>query len=277
MFRTPRTHFPGGHIFPGGHDGKSLACAGSALAGTVLVAATALITVAGPAAATAAPASRPAVFSYVGEAYQASSRGASAVLPVANPHLASRANHSLAEIAVESPGGGSIAEVGWVHSHGIAGGPRLFVSYWTRGATHVDSGFRSTSAKYKPFMTLRAGTSARFGLRYRHGSWNVYFRGSRIGYFPERDWSGGFRKASIEQAFGEVESYGYSRTEMIDGRADRAISGFRLAGARTPAGHFYSSERHGYHLGAHGATWFRLGGRGRLAARAGTSPAGLLS
>jgi hypothetical protein len=122
MFRTPRTHFPGGHIFPGGHGGKSLACAGSALAGTVLVAATALITVAGPAAATAAPASRPAVFSYVGEAYQASSRGASAVLPVANPHLASRANHSLAEIAVESPGGGSIAEVGWVHSHGIAGG-----------------------------------------------------------------------------------------------------------------------------------------------------------
>jgi hypothetical protein len=272
MFRSPRPRFPGRS-----HVSRSLARTGAALAGAAVVAAAALIAAAGPAAATAAPASRPAVFSYVGEAYQASSRGASAVLPVASPHLASRADHSLAEIAVQSPGGRSIAEVGWVRSRGIAGGPRLFVSYWAGGADHVDSRFRSTSARYKPFMTLRAGTSARFGLICRHGSWNVYFRGRRIGYFPERDWAGGFRKAGIEQAFGEVESYGYSRTEMIDGRPDRAISGFRLAGARTPAGHFYSSERHGYHLGAHGATWFRLGGPGRLAARAGMSPAGLLS
>lgn len=252
MFRAHRARFSGGR-------GKPLAYAGTALVGTALLTAGT-----GPATAAAASATPPPVFSYVGEAYRGSSLGASATLPIADPHLASRANHSLAEIAVESSDSdaGDIAEVGWVHSQGIAGGSHLFVSYWVDGRDRVDSGFRSTSRQYKPFMRLRPGTSARFGLVYLRGGWSVYLRGSRIGYFPEQDWAGGFRRASIEQAFGEVESYGYSRTAMIDGRDNREISGFRLVGARTPAGYFYSSASHGYYLGAHGATWFRLGGPG---------------
>ncbi|HEY1642356.1 MAG TPA: hypothetical protein VGG35_16815 [Streptosporangiaceae bacterium] len=87
-----------------------------------------------------------------------------------------------------------------------------------------------------------------------------------MGYFPGRLWPGRFRHASIAQAFGAVESNGRSRTQMSNGRTDRVISGFRLAGARTPAGYFYQTPQCGYYLGRHGATWFRLGGPGRLCA-----------
>jgi len=218
---------------------------------------------ASPAGAGSAPAGARPVFSYVGEAYRASSRGARAVLPVARPHLSRRADHSLAEIAVQSAGSNDIVEAGWVRSRGIAGGPRLFVSYWAGGRDRVDSGFRSTSRAWRPLQVLRAGTRLRLGLRRRNGNWNVYVGGARIGYFPGRRWRDRFRRASIAQAFGEVESFGRSRTQMINGRTDRMISGFRLAGARTPAGYFYATPSRGYFLGRHGRTWFQLGGPGR--------------
>jgi hypothetical protein len=235
----------------------SLLSAGAGIAGIAGLAVTA-----GPAAA-ATTASAPPVFSYVGEAYHRSSPAVSAVLPVARPRLAPQADHSLAELSVESADHRDIVEVGWVRSRGIAGGPRLFVSYWAAGRDHVDAGFRPASAAYRPFQELRPGTSVRLGLSYAAGGWNISVQGHRIGSFPGRLWGGGFRKASAEQAFGEVESYGRSRTDMIDGRTDRAITGFRLNGAATPAGSFYSSAADGYYLGAHGATWFRLGGPGR--------------
>jgi hypothetical protein len=244
MFRTVLTSFSGR---------LTVMAAGAGLAGLAGAA-----MAASPAAASAAP-----VFSYVGEAYQGSARGASAVLPVASPRLARRADHSLAELAVQSADRRDIVEVGWVRSRGIAGGSHLFVSYWAGGRDHVDAGFRSTSSAYQPFQALTPGTSVRFGLSYAGGGWNVSVQGHRIGFFPAALWGGRFRSARIEQAFGEVESYGLSRTDMIDGRTDRAISGFRLTGARTPAGRFYSSAADGYYLGAHGATWFRLGGHGR--------------
>jgi hypothetical protein len=248
MIRTVLTSFSGR---------LSLLAVGAGLAAVTLGA--------GPAsaAATAATSAAPPVFSYVGEAYHRSAPGASAVLPVARPRLAPQADHSLAELSVESADHRDIVEVGWVRSRGIAGGPRLFVSYWAAGRDHVDAGFRSASAAYRPFQALRPGTSIRFGLAYAAGGWNISVQGHRIGSFPGRLWAGGFRRASTEQAFGEVESYGHSRTDMIDGRADRAISGFALTGARTPAGQFYGSAGDGYYLGAHGGTWFRLGGPGR--------------
>jgi hypothetical protein len=216
---------------------------------------------AGPAAA--ATASAAPVFSYVGEAYGGAERGASAVLPVASPRLARQADHSLAELAVESASRRDIIETGWVRSRGIAGGPRLFVSYWAGGVDHVDSGFRLTSRTDRPFEALRPGTSARFAIAYAGGRWVVSFRGRPLGYFPGSRWGGRFRSGHTAQAFGEVESYGHSRTQMIDGHADRAVSGFRLIGARTPAGQFYGSPGDGYYLGAHGGGSFRLGGPGR--------------
>ncbi|HEY1642355.1 MAG TPA: hypothetical protein VGG35_16810 [Streptosporangiaceae bacterium] len=39
--------------------------------------------------------------------------------------LSRRADHSLAELAVQSASGRDIVETGWVRSRGIAGGPRL--------------------------------------------------------------------------------------------------------------------------------------------------------
>jgi Neprosin len=250
MLRTTITYFPG-----------RLSRLMAAAAISAIAAGAVIVAEAGPAAA--APAGGAPVFSYVGEAYQATARGASAVLPVARPRLARQADHSLAELAVESADRRDIVETGWVRSQGIAGGPRLFVSYWANGVDHVDAGFALTSRTDRPFEALRPGASARFGLAYAGGRWNVSYGGHVLGYFPGRLWAGRFRAARTTQAFGEVESYGHSRTQMIDGRADRAVSGFRLIGARTPAGQFYGSPGDGYYLGAHGAGWFRLGGPGR--------------
>ena len=253
MFRFPVTYFAGRFSRLSGAAALAALAAVAAEAGPAAAAVDG-----GSAAASAAP-----LFSYVGEAYYATSRGASAVLPVADPRLAPQANHSLAELAVESSNGRDIIETGWVHSQGIAGGPRLFVSYWAGGVDHVDAGFRSTSRTGRPFEALRPGASARFEVAYASGRWIVSYRGRQLGYFPASLWAGRFRSAAVTQAFGEVESYGPSRTQMIDGRADRAISGFHLIGGRTPAGRFYASTAEGYYLGAHGGGWFRLGGSGR--------------
>jgi hypothetical protein len=121
---------------------------------------------------------------------------------------------------------------------------------------------RRAPARASPAARRRRGPPGRPVIPVA-GGWNLSVQGHRIGSFPGRLWGGSFRRASIEQAFGEVASYGRSRTDMIDGRTDRAISGFRLNGAATPAGSFYGSAADGYYLGAHGATWFRLGGPGR--------------
>jgi hypothetical protein len=212
-----------------------------------------------------APAAAGTSFSWVGSYYATRTPGASALLPQADPKLASPApGHSLAELAVQSAGQQQTVEVGWTVDRAEGDlRPHLFVFAWVngQGLGYDCCGYVQTGRTWAPGDHVQPGVSAQYGIRQDNGKWWISYRGQRIGYYPDSRWHGHFTRALVSQAFGEVASSGPGGTQMIDGRTNKKISGFHLLGARTPSATFYAPKsRTSYRLGRHGPTWFYLGG-----------------
>ena len=149
---------------------------------------------------------------YASSAQHATAAGAYGTYLVEDPTTpvvgGSAGTHSLAELAVESSDATQIVEIGW----SVAplqfndNAPHLFVYHWVNGAsTCYDAcGFVSTSSSITPGMTLATGTSAIFQVVYANSNWNLYYNGTRFGYFPGSLWSGAFTSVGFTQWFGEV-------------------------------------------------------------------------
>lgn len=213
----------------------------------------------------AAPAAAGVSYSYVGAYDTTRTPGATALLPQAQPKLAEpTTGHSLAEVTVQAAGQQQTVEVGWTVDD--AGGdrrPHLFVFAWVngRGLGYDCCGYVQTGRTWAPGDHVKPGISARYSIRHDNGKWWISYQGGRIGYYPDRLWSGHFTHGQVSQAFGEVASDGPGGTEMINGRTDKKISDFHLLGATTPAPTYYAPKSHAsYRLGRHGPTWFYLGG-----------------
>lgn len=205
-------------------------------------------------------------FSWVGAYYAATTPGASAVLPQADPTLATPAGagHSLAEITVQSAGQQQVVEVGWTVD-GAQGDllPHLFVFAWVngKGLGYDCCGYVQTGRTWAPGDHVKPGISAQYGIMQQGGKWWISYQGHRIGYYPDSLWHGRFTSGKVSQAFGEVASNGRAGTQMINGRTDRKITNFHLVGARSPAAVFYAPKSHAsYRMGRHGSGWFYLGG-----------------
>jgi hypothetical protein len=205
---------------------------------------------------------------WVGADYVASTPGASAILPQAQPRLASPGDggHSLAELTVQADGQRQTVEVGWtVDSAQGDLRPHLFVFAWVngKGLGYDCCGYVQTGRTWAPGDHVKPGASAEYGIRQSGGKWWISYQGHRIGYYPDSLWHGRFTRGMVSQAFGEVASNGRTGTQMIDGQVNERITNFRLLGARTPSAHYYAPKSHrGYRMGSHGRGWFYLGGPG---------------
>jgi hypothetical protein len=183
----------------------------------------------------------------VGADYVASTPGASAILPQAQPRLdpPGDGGHSLAELTVQADGQRQTVEVGWtVDSAQGDLRPHLFVFAWVngKGLGYDCCGYVQTGRTWAPGDHVKPGASAEYGISL---------------------WHGRFTRGMVSQAFGEVASNGRTGTQMIDGQVNERITNFRLLGARTPSAHYYAPKSHrGYRMGSHGRGWFYLGGPG---------------
>ena len=218
-----------------------------------------------PTAQSASHATAAIKFSWVGSYYVAKTPGASALLPQAQPKLASPGpGHSLAEVAVQSADQQQVIEVGWtVDSAQGDLRPHLFVFAWVngQGLGYDCCGYVQTGHTWAPDDRVKPGISGLYGIRQAGGKWWISYQGKRIGYYPDSLWHGSFTHGNVSQAFGEVATSGPAGTQMIDGRTNRAITNFHLLGARTPSANLYAPKsRASYRMGRHGRRWFYLGG-----------------
>ena len=164
-------------------------------------------------------------FSWVGAYYAATTPGASAVLPQADPTLATPAVPVIvAEITVQSAGQQQVVEVGWTVD-GAQGDllPHLFVFAWVngKGLGYDCCGYVQTGRTWAPGDHVKPGISAQYGIMQQGGKWWISYQGHRIGYYPNSLWHGRFTSGKVSQAFGEVASNGRAGTQMINGRTDR--------------------------------------------------------
>ena len=193
--------------------------------------------------------------------------------PEVNP--AQTGEHSLQELALQDTARVSTVEVGWTVDPELNGDsrPHLFVYHWVDGQTscYNGCGFVPVSRTVTAGMPLHAGRTAELGLRDIGGDWWVLYDHEKVGYFPGSLWNGGYQRAQVVTAFGEVaENEGDvpSCTDMGNGRPGSGpgaswVDDYRLYGAADrPRFTVTASSPDSYDYGKASATSFRLGGPG---------------
>lgn len=139
-------------------------------------------------------------------------QGTYAFLSHPSPFLQDGVGHSLAEIAVRaSNDSNDIVEIGWTVDRNLYGDtqPRLFVFHWINGVPQCYNGcgYVQTSATMGPGMAVPVtGSTSEYRLQVSGGTWSVYYRGERLGYFPSSRWGGSFIRSGFHQWFGEVNA-----------------------------------------------------------------------
>ncbi|MFE0464566.1 neprosin family prolyl endopeptidase [Kitasatospora sp. NPDC058965] len=248
---------------------------------------------AAPGTATAAPAPAPApasaaaagpagpicwfgaCFDYVTGRQNTDAAGASIRMLQSAPAVkpGDTSSHSLQELAVQSADQKSTVEIGWTVDLGLNGDtrPHLFVYHWVDGqeSCYNGCGFVQVSRTVRPGTALARGEAGSFAIDNLGGDWWVFYDGTAVGYFPGSLWNGGYTRAQMISAFGEVAHADGSTCEgMGDGRFGTApgagwISGFRLFdSADAPQLTVTATSPALYDAGAVTATSFHLGGPG---------------
>jgi hypothetical protein len=182
-------------------------------------------------------------------------------------------SHSLQELALQSADRKSTVEIGWTVDFGLNGDlrPHLFVYHWVNGeeSCYNGCGFVPVSRTVKPGMPVRAGRSAEFKIENRHGDWWLYYDGHAVGYFPGALWQGGYTRAQVITAFGEVAHAKDSTCEQMGNglagtsRGASWMDDFRLVhSSDRPALTVTATSPALYDQGRVTRTSFRLGGPG---------------
>lgn len=225
-----------------------------------------------PGATTPAAAPSDSGFKYVYGRQSVAADGASVTLDQQTPKLAAGDYHSLAELAVQSADGKQIVEIGWTVDRGLNGDatPHLFSFHWVdgNGTCYNGCGFVHTGGP-TPGDKVTSGQRGSYQIAHRDGQWQLSYNGTEIGYYPDSLWNGGYTKAGLIQAFGEV-AWGASPvcTAMGNGTYGHAdgsatISDFALVNGAAAAGlSVAATDPSLYDSGAATATSFRFGGPG---------------
>ncbi|AEW99340.1 neprosin family prolyl endopeptidase [Streptantibioticus cattleyicolor] len=218
-----------------------------------------------------------ACYDYVYGRQTTDTTGAEIRMAIAAPEVdpARDDEHSLQELSLQDTARKSTVEVGWTVDRGLNGDdrPHLFVYHWVDGQTscYNGCGFVPVSRTVTAGMPLRAGHAARFAIRNLGGDWWIFYDHHAVGYFPGALWNGGYPRAQVVTAFGEVAADADdlpSCTDMgngVPGASPGAswIAGYRLFGsADRPAFTVSASSPDAYGYGRATATSFRLGGPG---------------
>lgn len=193
-----------------------------------------------PSAATpsaSAPADdKPSVYFHYNVGAQAAvSQGAYANMTISRPALAKEDYHTLAEIAVQSPDGIQVVEVGWNVDRVVNGDddPHLFVFHWVDGkpTCYNGCGFVQFSANIRPGDTLPQDTVKKFGIQYIDGAWWIAYDTEWVGYYPDKLWAtSGFVKSGHVQIFGEVAASSLKPcTQMGNGRTPEDTTAARVS------------------------------------------------
>jgi hypothetical protein len=132
----------------------------------------------------------------------------SGLLSVANPKVAQKDWHSLAEIAVQSADEQQVVEVGWTVDRSTFGDDQthLFVYHWVNGKPTC-YGCDFVPYKYatvRPGDILAEGTNKQFGIQHANNAWWIAYDSEWIGAFPDRLWDNPFTQTGLVQVFGEV-------------------------------------------------------------------------
>lgn len=186
--------------------------------------------------------------------------------------------HTLVELSVGTADGKQYVEVGWILPDASGNAkPRLFVYHWVDGHTscYNGCGFVQVSGSIHPGDLLTVGATGTYKINYSGGQWQVFYDGTKVGYFPESLWGGKFTQAGFTQIFGEVSSSTMNTcTQMGNGiygshAGSLLISNYTLLGSTTARdlspfnlNNFNGSVNPGYNYGAATATSLRIGGPG---------------
>ncbi len=213
-------------------------------------------------------------YDYVSGQQSSDVTGASVQMMQADPEIdPSYDGHSLQELSLQDSAQQNTVEIGWTVDRGLNGdtAPHLFVYHWVNGAQtcYNGCGFVQVSTSARPGMTVAAGASAEFGITFYQGNWWVSYDNEQIGYFPGSLWGGGYTRAQLISAFGEVaESASPSCTDMGDGVPGSSggsswISGYQLQGTSdAPSFSLNATTPADYDYGQGSATAYHLGGAG---------------
>jgi hypothetical protein len=151
--------------------------------------------------------------------------------------------------------------------------PHLFVYHWVNGeSTCYDTcGYVSTTENNPVGNPVTVGQSGTFAIKFANDKWNVIYDGSRIGYFPESDWSVNFTKVGVVQVFGEVSApAGVPPTSQMGNAilgsqpGAAQIAGFRLIQSRDSShlSPYVYGNTQSYTIGNITRTSFKYGGPG---------------
>ncbi|MCY1137499.1 neprosin family prolyl endopeptidase [Actinoplanes sp. Pm04-4] len=150
---------------------------------------------------------------YTVGSHNADTAGVFANVTIGKPELDKADFHSLAEVALQSPDGKQIVEIGWTVDRLVNGDddPHLFVFHWVNGepTCYNKCGFEQVSPNVKPGATLAYGVTKKFGIQYFKDAWWVAYDSEWVGYFPEKIWNNAgikFDRSGFLQVFGEVAS-----------------------------------------------------------------------
>ncbi len=174
-----------------------------------------------------------ACYYYVGASQSNfSGTGASVSIAQADPKVGTSDMHSLAELAVQSPDGQQIVEVGWVVANQINGDnlAHLFVYHWVNrvSSCYNGCGFVALKGTYYAGEPIQAGTTGKFKIQYSNNQWQIYYNNTELGYYPESLWGGYFIKTGLIQVFGEVAA---SMTQLPKTQMGNGVLGSKVKSA----------------------------------------------
>lgn len=136
------------------------------------------------------------------------SGGAGATITQGDPALGVGDAHTLAEIWVASADRQHIVELGWTIDPAVNGDvqPRLFVFHWIdgNGTCYNGCGWVQVSPHKAPGMRVIAGEAHRYEIKVINTDWWLFYDGEALGYFPQAEWGGRFKRSAQAQWFGEV-------------------------------------------------------------------------
>jgi hypothetical protein len=213
---------------------------------------------------------------YVGASQSSfAAAGAAVSLQQAQPVVGVNDYHSLAELAVESPDGQQIVEVGWIVAREVNNDsvPHLFVYHWVDGlpTCYNGCGFVSADGPIRAGGRILAGGTAAFQIAFSRDRWNISYDGFDVGYFPGSLWGGTFAQTGLVQAFGEVAAseFGPPTSQMGNGllgssTGSARISRFELIGssARSMLSSYVIADPRFYTSGSTNSHSLRFGGPG---------------
>lgn len=218
-----------------------------------------------------------ACYDYVYGRQMTDTAGASVLMKIEAPEVdpGQTGEHSLQELALQDTARQSTVEIGWTVDPELNGDarPHLFVYHWVNGQTscYNGCGFVPTSHRVTAGMALHADRAAEFAIRNSGGDWHLYYDHQEVGYFPGSLWNGGYTRAQVVTAFGEVAENATdspSCTDMGDGNPGSGphaswIRDYRLQDATDkPELTVTASSPQFYDYGKATKTSFRLGGPG---------------